>query len=228
MKKTTWVLIAVAVVAVVVGAYLLNGGSIPTGSQPSSSGSSAPSSDSSSASSSGSSEPAPSSQQESSAAQLTDAQITEKIRAEIPLDWKKYALKEQKENPVSAGGKTYRTYAAWDEDYEEGPLILFNPDDGKLYTYANGDSAPVLAADDAAFDKTVRTVTGVVTDGAMMSIQIRTPEGNQLTVRRLGVELVNLDDGFKVGNQVKVTYTGTYQGDNSQRMFVQKIEGIKQ
>ena len=231
MKKTTWVLILIAAAAAVgVGAYLLNGGAIPTGSEPSSSGSAAPSGDSSSAfsSSTGSSEPASSAQQESSAVKLTDAQITEKIHAEIPLDWKKYTVREQKENPVSAGGKTWRTYAAWDEDYEEGPLILLGPDDEKLYTYAAGDSAPMPAADDPAFDKTVRTVTGVVTDGAMMSIQIKTPEGNQLTVRRLGVELVNLDNGFKVGDQVKVTYTGAYSGNNSQRMFVQKIEGIKQ
>ena len=230
MKKTIWVLVAVAVVAVGVAAYLLNGGSVPTGSAPSSSSSAAPSAGSSSVSSASpaSSEPVSSAPPASSAVKLTDAQITEKIKTEIPLDWKKYVLKEEKEKPISVGGKTYRTYAAWDEDYEEGPLILLGPDDGKLYTYADGDSAPTPAASDPAFDKTVRTVTGVVTDGAMMSVQIKTPEGNQLTIRRLGVELVNLDNGFNVGDQIKVSYTGTYSGNSSQRMFVQKIEKIKQ
>ncbi|MFU0831438.1 MAG: Lipoprotein [Oscillospiraceae bacterium] len=169
----------------------------------------------------------PSSASESvSAADLTDDQIVEKIKSEIPLDWEKYTLKELADNPVSTGGVTYRTYSTWDDDYMEGPLILYNPEDGQLYTYTYQDSAPILASQDPAFDKTEHTVTGVVKDAAMMSVQIHTTDGNDLTVRRLGVELVNLDDGFKIGKNVKVTYTGVYKGGDSQRMFVTKIEGI--
>lgn len=224
MKKTAWVLLA-AVVVLGGGILLYYSHKAVPSSGPSSS---APSSSAlGSSSSAASSSAAPLSSSASSPVQkLTDAQITAKIQSEIPLDWKKYTLKERKENPVKAGGTTYRTFDVWDADYQEGPAILYSPDDGKLYTYTSSDKAPVLAADDPAFDKTERTVTGVIQDGAMMSITIKTPEGNVLTIRRLGVKLVNLDKGFIIGNNVKVTYTGTYSGNDSQRMFVQKIEGI--
>lgn len=225
MKKLLWGLLAAAVVAVGVWALLNRNGSVPV-SPSSSADSQAESSSSSSAPSSAPSSSAPSSP-ESQASGLTLQEIEKKIQAEIPLDWTKYRLQEEKSNPVSTGGKTYRTFSIWDEDYMEGPLVLIGPDDGKVYTYTREDAAPMLPKDDPAFDKTVRTVTGTVQDGAMMSIEILTPEGNRLTIRRLGVELANLDDGFKIGTKVKVTYTGAYQGDSTQRMFVQKIEGVK-
>ncbi|MVB09790.1 hypothetical protein CAFE_04550 [Caprobacter fermentans] len=222
MKKTGWILLIVLVVAICGGVLLFNGYH-PAQSPSVSSGAGSASAPSSSVSSK-----APSSASgPESVSSLTDDKITEKIKSEIPLDWKKYTLKEQTDNPVSAGGVTYRTYAAWDEDYTEGPLILYSPKDGKLYTYTYKDTAPVLAAEDPAFDKTEHTVTGVVKDGAMMSVQIHTTDGSDLTIRRLGVDLVNLDDGFKVGQNVKVTYTGVYKGNDSQRMFVKKIEGIQ-
>ena len=226
MKKTILLVLAVAVAAAAgVWAYHAKKNAAPAG--PSSSAS-VPASSSESSSGPSSGEQASSAPQGASAQKLTDAQITEKIKKEIPLNWKKYTIREQKENPVSVGGKTYRTYGTWDEDYQEGPLVLLGPDDGKLYTYATGDAKPVPAAEDPAYDKTVRTVTGSVEDGAMMSVVIRTEKGNKLSIRRLGVELKNLDEGFRVGSFVKVTYTGAYSGDNSQRMFVQKIEGVKQ
>lgn len=223
MKKVLLLLLAAALVAVGLWAILtqkvpLSPSSSADSQAESSSSSSAPSSAPSSLSSS---------QESQASSALTPEEIEKKIQSKIPLDWTKYRLQEQKENPVTVGGKTYRTFAIWDEDYMEGPFVLIGPDDGEIYTYTREDAVPMPAEDDPAFDKTVRTVTGTVQDGAMMSIEILTPEGNHLVIRRLGVELANLDDGFKIGNKVKVTYTGTYQGDSTQRMFVKKIEGVK-
>ena len=227
MKKVLWALLAVVVVAAGAWALLSQNGAFPASTSSSAGDSQAESSSSSSTPSSAPSSEAQTSEPQSQASEPALEEIEQKIQAEIPLDWTKYRLQEQKDNPVSVGGKTYRTFSIWDDDYMEGPLVLLGPDDGKIYTYTREDAAPTPAAQDPAFDKTVRTVTGTVQDGAMMSIEILTPDGNRLTIRRLGVELANLDDGFKVGAKVKVTYTGTYQGDSSQRMFVQKIEGVK-
>lgn len=223
MKKTGWIFLII--VAVICGGVLLFTNGTFSEKSPSSSG--AVSEASSEASSlSDSSATSSSASETESAASLTDDQITEKIKTEIPLDWEKYTLKEITDNPVSTDGVTYRTYSTWDDDYMEGPLILYNPEDGQIYTYTNQDSTPIPAAQDPAFDKTEHTVTGVVKDAAMMSVRIHTTDGNDLTVRRLGVELVNMDDGFKIGQNVKVTYTGVYKDGESQRMFVTKIEGI--
>lgn len=227
MKKTGWILIAVLVVLICGGVLLFTGGNIPAMSP--SASSSGPEASSSAPSSSVSSEAeTPSSAASAeSVSSLTDDQIEAKIEAEVPLDWKKYTLKEEKKNPVTLNGVAYRTYSSWDEDYMEGPLLLYSPKDGKVYTYTYKDKAPVLASEDPAFDKTEHTVTGVVKDGAMMSILIHTTDGHDLTIRRQGIELVNLSDGFKIGENVKVTYTGVYKNDDSQRMFVTKIEGIQ-
>lgn len=222
MKKTGWILLVALVVVICGGVLLFQSGKLPSTTP----ASSEPDSIQSSSSSSISSQPSSSAQESESASSLTDDQITEKIKSEIPLDWDKYTLKEETEEPVSQNGTTYRTYSAWDEDYMEGPLILYNPEDGKLYTDTQQNAAPILASEDPAFDKTEHTVTGVVKDAAMMSVLIHTTDGDDLTVRRLGVTLVNLDNGFNVGENIKVTYTGTYEGNDSQRMFVKKIEGM--
>ena len=227
MKKTGWVLLAVLVVIICGGVLLYTNGSLPAWSPSSSGVSSGESSTVSSSSAASSSGTLPSSGTPESVSSVTDSQIAEKIKAEIPLDWKKYTLKEETEKPVSLNGITYRTYSAWDEDYTEGPLFLYSPKDGKVYTYTYQDKAPMLPSEDPAFGKTEKTVTGVVKDGAMMNIQIHTTDGSDLTIRRLGVTLVNLDNGFKIGQNVKVTYTGVYSGNNSQRMFVTKIERVQ-
>lgn len=221
MKKALLILVAAALVAV--GFWAILNQKVP--GSPSSS--QAESSSSSLAPSSVPSSSASSSPQSQASSTPAPEEIEKKIQSKIPLDWTKYRLQEQKDNPVTVGGKTYRTFSIWDDDYMEGPLVLIGPDDGEVYTYTREDAVPMPPEDDPAFDKTVRSVTGTVQDGAMMSIEILTPEGNRLTIRRLGVELANLDDGFKIGTKVKVTYTGTYQGDSTQRMFVKKIEGVK-
>ncbi|MCI1965364.1 MAG: hypothetical protein LKJ17_04430 [Oscillospiraceae bacterium] len=224
MKKTGWIILIILVVAVCGGVLLFTGGKNPVQSPSSSSASAEESSaPSSAASSSKAASSAVSSQAVSS---LTDDQISEQIKAEVPLDWKKYALKEETDNPVNFNGVTYRTYSVWDDDYVEGPLLLYSPKDGKVYAYVSGDDAPVPAAEDPAFDKTEHTVTGVIKDGAMMSVSIHTTDGQDLSIRRFGVEVTNLKDGFKIGQNIKVTYTGVYKDNNSQRMFVKKIEGV--
>ncbi|QAT50643.1 hypothetical protein EQM14_13220 [Caproiciproducens sp. NJN-50] len=224
MKKTGWLLIIVLVVIICGGVLLFTNGKLPVGS-PSSSGTGSESS--SAVPSSAVSSAVPSSASSGSVSSLTDDQIKEKIESAVPLDWKKYTLKEEKDKPVALNGVTYRTYSAWDEDYTEGPLLLYSPKDGNVYTYTYNDKAPTPASEDPAFDKTEHTVVGVVKDAAMMSVLIHTTDGHDLTVRRLGVTLVNLDNGFKVGQNVKVTYTGVYKDDDAQRMFVTKIEGVQ-
>ena len=226
MKKTGWILLIVAVVAICGGVFLFTGKNVP-GQSSSSSSSSEPVASSEISSVEPSSQELSSSKESEGVSSLTDGQITKKIQSEVPLNWKKYKLKEETGKSVKVGGVTYRTYSAWDEDYVEGPLLLYSPKDGKVYTYTAQDTAPILARDDPAFGKTEHTVTGVVKDSAMMSVEIHTTDGHDLTVRRLGVKLINLDNGFKAGQNVKVTYTGVYKGNNSQRMFVSKIEGIE-
>ncbi len=226
MKKTGWILLIVAVVAICGGVFLFTGKNVP-GQSLSSSSSSEPVASSEISSVEPSSQELSSSKESEGVSSLTNGQITKKIQSEVPLDWKKYKLKEETDKPAKVGGVTYRTYSAWDEDYVEGPLLLYSPKDGKVYTYTYQDSAPILAKDDPAFGKKEHTVTGVVKDAAMMSVEIHTTDGHDLTVRRLGVKLINLDNGFKAGQNVKVTYTGVYKGNNSQRMFVKKIEGVQ-
>lgn len=148
-----------------------------------------------------------------------------KIRAAIPADWKKYMLRKVTPSTV-IGKKTYQTYSMWNQDYQVGPQILVDPDTGKVFTYTTADKTPVPAKTDKAFDSTVHSVTGIVKDGGMMNILIKTSDGRQLSVRRLGVNLVNLDNGFVIGNTVKVYYTGVIEGNSMQRAFVTKIEGV--
>lgn len=146
------------------------------------------------------------------------------IQAAIDLDWKKYTLKASAAKVLK--GKTYRTYAIWDDDYCVGPTLLVDPDDGKIYTWTTSDSAPVPAAEDKAFDKTPHTVTGTMEDGAMMSIVLKTDAGNELVVRRLGIDTTGLKS-MKIGDKIKVTYTGVIKGNDTSRAFITKLENTK-
>lgn len=146
----------------------------------------------------------------------------EKARAQIKLDWDKYQLKPAAEKKT-LGGKTYDTFEIWDEDYQQGLRILVDPDNGGVFTFGPSDTSPVPAAEDKAFDKTPRTVTGVMEDGAMMSILLKLPDGNKITVRRLGIDTSKLKS-MNIGDKIKVTYTGVLNGTDTSRMFVKKLE----
>lgn len=226
MKKSTVGLIVLTVVCVVGIAYAVFSGvlnptsTVSTSSVPKSSENQAPASSLSSQSSS---------QADSSSSSVREphTEVMKTVKSQLKLDWDKYRLTENLTDPVKLDGKTYNTFVIWDEDYQVGPLILADPDDDKLYTYvADVDKAPVELEKDEAFDTKEKSFTGTVEDGAMMSILVKTSDGKKLSVRRLGVELINLDDGFVIGNKVKVTYTGIIQGDSMIRAFVTKIEGI--
>jgi pyruvate/2-oxoglutarate dehydrogenase complex dihydrolipoamide acyltransferase (E2) component len=172
----------------------------------------------------------PSSQAEapasSSASQAggSDQQAMQAVKSQVRLDWNKYTLKAAQKQKT-AQGKAYRTYELWDSDYQQGISILVDPDDGKVYTLGPSDSSPVPAATDKAFDKTPHTVTGTMVDGAMMSVQLKLPDGNQITVRRLGVDTSGLKS-MKIGDKIKVTYTGVINGSDTSRAFVTKLESV--
>lgn len=165
--------------------------------------------------------------QQSSAAAASGPkqQSINSIKAAINLDWKKYTLKSPSQTKTIKN-KTYDMFEIWDEDYQVGPKILVDPSSGKIYTWAASDTAPVPAAEDPAFDKTVRTVTGTMVDGAMMSIELKTPDGNELVVRRLGIDTSGLKS-MKIGDKIKVTYTGIIKGSDTTRAFITKLENVK-
>ena len=146
-----------------------------------------------------------------------------KIKAAVNVDWSKYRL--NKEEKKTIGGTTYLAYTMWKDDYQEGPLLLVNPDTGKVYSWSSSDKTPVPADEDEAFDKTVHTVTVTLTDGAMMSYIGKTEGGSSLTLPRYGVDLVNFDN-VKIGDKVKVYYTGVINGEDMSRAFVTKLEKI--
>lgn len=152
------------------------------------------------------------------------AQAAEQAKKQIPLDWNKYALKPAYDQKT-LDGKTYRTFELWDDDYMQGIRILVDPEDGKAYTLGPSDASPVPAAQDQAFDKTPHTVTGVMEDGAMMSIQLKLADGNTVTVRRLGVDTSGLKS-LKIGDKIRVTYTGVLNGSDTSRFFVTKLETV--
>ena len=224
MKKG--ILAALVAVVVVAAVYLLvrqYGAVKPSGGAVSSVPSSA-----ASASSALSSAPEVSPAAEtSSAAVVSDIpkeQAISLIQKAIDVDWKKYTLKpaaqtEQK----TVNGKKYQTFLMWDEDYQVGPAILVDPADGKVYTWTETDPAPVLASEDKAFDKTEHTITGTVTDGAMMSVLMKTADGRELTVRRLGIDTSGLKS-LNIGDKIRVTYTGVINGSDMSRAFVTKLE----
>jgi hypothetical protein len=152
---------------------------------------------------------------------ITKAQEPSVVKSEVKLDWKKYTLKPGK--PKKLNGKTYNTYEIWDEDYLEGPNILVDPTDSKVYTWTSSDTNPIPAAKDKAFDKTPHTIVGTMKDGAMMSILLTTDDGNELTIRRLGVDTSGLKS-LKIGDRIKVTYTGVIKGNDTSRAFITKLE----
>ena len=161
----------------------------------------------------------PSSQNESTGSDDT----INKIKSAINVDWKKYRLSKQDKKTVN--GKEYLTYTMWNDDYQEGPLILVDQSTGKVYTWVSPDKSPAPAENDKAFDKTVHTVTVTLTDGAMMSYIGKTSDGKQLTVPRYDVDMVNFDS-VKIGDKVKIYYTGVIKGDDMSRAFVTKLEKI--
>lgn len=147
-----------------------------------------------------------------------------KIQTSVKLDWNKYTLKPAASKVIK--NKTYETYDISDEEALVGPKILVDPSSGKVYTWTSTDTAPVPAATDKAFDKTVRTVTGTVESGAMMNVVLKTADGNELVVRRLGVDTSGLTS-LKVGDKIKVTYTGVINGNDTTRAFITKLENVK-
>mgnify|MGYP007017324807 FL=1 len=157
----------------------------------------------------------------SATAPTTKAQEPSVVKSEVKLDWKKYTLKPGK--PKKLNGKTYSTYEIWDEDYLEGPNILVDPTDSKVYTWTSSDTNPIPAVKDKAFDKTPHTIVGTMKDGAMMSILLTTDDGNELTIRRLGVDTSGLKS-LKIGDRIKVTYTGVIKGNDTSRAFITKLE----
>ncbi len=57
----------------------------------------------------------------------------------------------------------------------------------------------------------------------MMSILLKLPDGNKITVRRLGIDTSKLKS-MNIGDKIKVTYTGVLNGTDTSRMFVKKLE----
>lgn len=165
-----------------------------------------------------------SSEGSSSDENVSDSETVKKIKSAINVDWKKYKLTEEKDKKT-INGKTYLTYSMWNDDYQEGPLILVDKDTGKVYTWVSSDSSPVPAEKDEAFDKTVHSVTVTITDGAMMSYVGKTSDGYQLTVPRYGVDLVN-SSGIQIGDKIKIYYTGIIKGDDMSRAFITKLEKV--
>jgi hypothetical protein len=146
------------------------------------------------------------------------------VKAAVNLDWKKYTLKAVASKVLK--NTAYDTYEIWDEDYLVGPKVLVDQSSGKIYTWASSDTAPVPVSEDKAFDKTVHTVIGTMQDGAMMSIVIKTDDGNELSIRRLGVDTTGLKS-LKNGDRIKVTYTGVIKGNDTSRAFITKLENVK-
>lgn len=147
-----------------------------------------------------------------------------KIQAAVNLDWHRYTLKAAA--PKMLKKKTYDAYEICDEDYLVGPKILVDPVGGKIYTWTPSDTAPIPAADDKAFDRTVRTVIGTVEDGAMMNVILKTESGNELVVRRLGVDTTGLTS-LKTGDRIRVTYTGVINGNDTSRAFITGLENVR-
>lgn len=154
-------------------------------------------------------------------------QAITQIKQSIGVDWNRYSVKSASQTEQkTVNGKKYQTFIMWDEDYQVGPTILVDPDDGKVYTWTETDSAPVPASEDKAFDKTPHTITGTVTDAAMMSVLIKAEDGRELSVRRLGIDTSGLK-GLTIGNKIRVTYTGVIKGNDMSRAFVTKLESVK-
>jgi pectate lyase len=149
---------------------------------------------------------------------------TDKIQAAVPLDWKRYTLKASV--PKVIQNKTYHTYDISDEDYIVGPKILIDPNSGNVYTWTSSDAAPVPAAEDKAFDKTEHTIVGTVEDGAMMNVVLKTDSGNELIVRRVGIDTSGLTS-MKIGDRIRVTYSGVINGNDTSRAFITKLETVK-
>lgn len=153
-----------------------------------------------------------------------DQTEADKVRAAVRLDWKRYALKPSAQKIVKS--KTYHAYDIVDGDYVVGPKLLIDPGSGAVYTWGASDAAPVPAADDKAFDKTERSIVGTVEDGAMMNVVLKTESGNELVVRRVGVDTTGLTS-LKIGDRIRVTYTGVISGNDTSRAFITKLETVK-
>ena len=149
---------------------------------------------------------------------------TDRIKAAINLDWNKnkYILKPSQAKVLK--GKTYSTFDIWDEDYIVGPRILVDQSSKNIFTWAPNDASPVPVAEDKAFDKTPHTITGTVKDGAMMSVMLTTADGD-ITVRRLGIDTSKLTS-LKIGDRIKVTYTGIINGNDTTRAFITQLETV--
>ena len=223
MKKTVWIILIIVVVGICAGVFLFTNGTFSVNSPSTSSAASATSSAESTVSASSET---PSSESETeSVASLTDAQITEKVSRKFRSIGR--SIRSRTDGPgFHRQGDLPHLFSLGRRLYGRSADSLQPGGWTTLHIYLSGYRS-IPAAEDPAFDKTEHTVTGVITDAAMMSIQIHTTDGDDLTVRRFGVELVNLDDGFKIGRNVKVTYTGVCKDGDSQRMFVTKIEGIQ-
>lgn len=165
-----------------------------------------------------------SSAEPSSAPSAAARKYEDLAKTAIDLDWNKYHLKAEKEKTVN--GKAYQAFSIWGEDYSVGPTVLVDPADGKVYTWVASDSAPMPAAQDKAFDKTPHTITGIMEDGAMMSITLKTDDGAELMVRRVDVDTTDLKS-MVIGDRIKVTYTGVIKGNDMSRAFVTKLENVK-
>lgn len=226
MKKTLAVLLVLAAAGAVYLIWTHNAGAPGT---PAAAPGSGISSGTAAASSETVSSGASSAQESGSVSSGKEDEAVKNIKSQMDLDWNKYTVRESSQS-VKLQGKTYRAFEIWRDDYQEGPRVLLDPDDGKLYTasyQAKETDKPVPLSEDKAFDKTVKTVTGTVTeDGAMMSFFIKTPGGDVLPIPRYGIEM-NFESGSVVGKKVKVYYTGEISGDDMSRAFVTKAELVK-
>lgn len=203
---------------------------VPSGTEASSAASSAVSSAAPASSGSSAAEAVSSAAQTVSSASspvIPKADAIALIQKAVAANWSKYSIKPASQTEQKTiGGKSYQTYVMWDEDYEVGPLLLVDPDSGKVYTWTETDSEPVPASEDPAFGKTIHTFTGTVVDGAMMSVLVKTQDGRQLSVRRLGIDTSGLKS-LVIGDKIRVSYTGVIKGNDMSRAFITKLESVK-
>ncbi len=97
-------------------------------------------------------------------------------------------------------------------------MVLLHEDVPKRFKIIGGDSSS---------KETISTIEGVLEEGMMHTVVIKTDDGRTLAFSKDDAEKVNLDGGLIIGCRLKIYYRGTISGTDTSKVAVTKLEKLK-
>ena len=146
----------------------------------------------------------------------------------VPKPWWDKINKEEGTNPyylATKGDIVYCFALPQSCPYEVGTKSdLFN---SMVLLHEDVSNRFKIIGADSSSEKNISTIEGVLEEGMMQTVIIKTDDGHTLSFSKEDAEKVNLGSGLIIGCRLKIYYQGTISGSDTSKETVTKLEKLK-